>query len=241
MKFFRVFWGLFFIVAAGTFIGTQMGLVSIDLPIFAIIASIILVAVFIHSLFTKSIIGIIFSAALEAIVLAGPLNWNIGAGPILITALLLSIGISILFRGSGIRRHGEWVMHHHRDVYHHAIDPDVETIDGAINGHIEIDNRFTGSVRYVQEDDFKSANITAYMAGTKVYFDKSTIQGDTANIHLDIDLSGTDIFVPADWNLIINVNNYMGGIEEKGRGNTNGPKVTVTGRVRMSGLTIHYV
>ena len=45
MKFFRVFWGLFFIVAAGTFIGTQTGLISIDLPIFAIIASIILVAV----------------------------------------------------------------------------------------------------------------------------------------------------------------------------------------------------
>lgn len=241
MKFFRIFWGLFFIAAAGSFIGTQTGIITTDLPVFTIIASIVIIAILIHSIFSKSIVGIIFSLAFEVIVLSGPFGWHIGAFTILTTALLLAIGISIIFHDSRIWHHGEWMMHHRRDMYRHAIDPDVETINGTVDGHVEIDNRFTGSIRYVQESDFKSATITAYMAGTKVYFDKSTIQGDSANIILDIDLSGTDIFVPADWNLNINVNNYMGGIEEKGRGNTDGPKVNVTGRVRMSGLTIHYV
>jgi hypothetical protein len=48
--------------------------------------------------------------------------------------------------------------------------------------------------------------------------------------------------MPRDWNVKIQDDVFLSGIEEKGLANTKtGPAVTLQGRLRMSGLTIIYV
>jgi len=94
-----IFWGLFLLLSAAILIGSQLHLISYKLGFWTVVVTIFLVAVLIKSLVYLSIPGSVFSLAFIAILYAKPLGITaITPWTVLGAALLISIGLSLIFR-----------------------------------------------------------------------------------------------------------------------------------------------
>lgn len=243
MKRQRWFWGIFFVLGAGILIASQMGwLSSYHFGTFTILATLFLAAILIKSILYFSVFGTIFSLAFLGILYANPLGIdNLVPWTLLGAALLLSIGLSLIMRPHGIHHH--W-HHHGQGPWHqqHWQQP-AETITTTDDqAYVDVQVSMSSNIRYIQSTDFKQANIYAYMANAKVYFDNVTIQAPSATINIDGDLSGIELYLPKEWRLEIQTGNFLSGTEEKGLQSTKeGPTVNLKGNLHLSGLTIIYI
>lgn len=89
----------------------------------------------------------------------------------------------------------------------------------------------------------KKVNVISRFAGIKLYFDNAVIDGNSAELDLNVDFAGVDIYIPKTWQIINQANFYIGGIEEKGVRMQSGEEkaLIVKGRISFGGLTVHYV
>ena len=77
---------------------------------------------------------------------------------------------------------------------------------------------------------------------TTTYFDKAHIQGDSAQIIVDVSFGSVELFVPKNWNIIKSADSSFGGIEEKNNNAVkDGPTVYLEGDISFSGVTIYYI
>jgi hypothetical protein len=171
----KIFWGLFFIVAAAFIIINQLGYFT-NIGLFSLILTIFVTAIFISSVYHVNFFGILFSIAVILIIYNEPLHLEaITPWPVLITAFLGSIGLSIIFGKAHIYTKHVCCGEHYDQVVN---DPDADTVDFAVN--------FGSSIKYINSENFKKANLISSFGALKVYFDNAKIVGDEANINLDV-------------------------------------------------------
>jgi len=243
-----IFWGLFLLLSAAILIGSQLHLISYKLGFWTVVVTIFLVAVLIKSLVYLSIPGSVFSLAFIAILYAKPLGITaITPWTVLGAALLISIGLSLIFR-PWLSKHRPWMNYHGNFTRGHhgpfvSVDyshqPDVKTVDDPdVNVYVKMGT----SIRYVTSNDFHSANIDVTMGDAKVYFDNVTAH-NPATIHVNVSLGGAELFVPRNWHVVKGLDNSMGSISEVGNVLTteDSPEVTITGGVSLGSLKITYI
>ncbi|APU72303.1 LiaF transmembrane domain-containing protein [Companilactobacillus crustorum] len=243
-----IFWGLFLLLSAAILVVSQMHLITYTFSFWTIIATIFLVAVLIKSLVYFSIAGSVFSLAFLAILFAKPLGITaLVPWTVLGAALLISIGLSMIFRPLLVK-HRPWMRRSYykkqwngggRVSFDRKVDPDVETVaESDINVYVKMGS----NIRYVKSDDFKRADIDVTMGDAKVYFDNVNVL-DSAVINVNASLSGVELYVPKNWNIIKEMNSNLGGVTEVGVADVtaDSPNVTVRGLVSLSGLKISYV
>ncbi|AKP67450.1 LiaF transmembrane domain-containing protein [Companilactobacillus ginsenosidimutans] len=245
-----IFWGLFLLVGAGVLVASQLHMFTIDMSIWKVVLTIFLVAIFIKSVVYYAIPGAVFSLAFLAIIYAKFLGiTTLVPWTILGAALLISIGLSLVFRPLLIK-HRPWMNHHygayrgmahHGENFNHNHRPvDVQT---SAQSNVEVSVRMGSSVRYITSDDFQSADITVSMGNAKVYFENVTIK-DTAEINLDVSLGGLDLFIPKNWNLVNEMKgNDVGTVDEVGFKDvdSDSPTVYLRGISSWAGLKINYI
>ncbi|GAK47591.1 putative membrane protein [Secundilactobacillus oryzae JCM 18671] len=172
---------------------------------------------------------------------------QLDTGTILIAALLIWAGLSIMFsRHHHIGAHVDYHVNHHHNVIDAEEDfnEDTETIteDATDAEEINVSIRMTQSVRYIQATNLKTANIYVSMAGAKIYFDDVDIPSGTATINLDASLSGVELYIPDEWHLINQLDSSLSGLDESGnRVDADGPTVYLKGKLNLGGLTIIYI
>lgn len=232
MKKERIFWGMFFIVSAVFLIVSRMGMLG-DISIFSILLTVFFVACLIKSIAHRSITGVLFSVAFLCIVYAKPLGIEaVTPWPVLGAALLGSIGCSFLF-------HPKKRFYNYGGTQHMGMEESIETVDGA---QMEFSSTFSGSIKYVNSDDFQSANLHCSFGSLKVYFDNAVIQKGEAVLNLDVAFAGVELYIPKDWTVVNKVNAAFGGIDEKNRNySTGAPVVRLCGKVSFGGVEIIYV
>lgn len=243
-----IFWGLFLLLSAAILVVSQLHLITYTFSFWTIVATIFLAAVLIKSLVYFAIPGTVFSLAFLAILYAKPLGiMALTPWTILGAALLISIGLSLIFRPllakkrPWLRRHnygGHWNGKEYVNFDSHA-DPDVETVsDSDVNVYVKMGS----SIRYVKSDDFKKADIDVSMGDAKVYFENVKIQ-DSAVINVKASLGGIELYIPKNWNVIKEIDNNLGGVSEVGFSDVaaDSPSVTIRGLVSLSGLKINYI
>lgn len=232
MKKERIFWGMFFIVSAVFLIVSRMGMLG-DISVFSILLTVFFVACLIKSIAHRSITGVLFSAAFLCIVYAKPLGIEaVTPWPVLGAALLGSIGCSFLF-------HPKKRFYNYEGTHHMGMEESIETVDGA---QMEFSSTFSGSIKYVNSDDFQSANLHCSFGSLKVYFDNAVIQKGEAVLNLDVAFAGVELYIPKDWTVVNKVNAAFGGIDEKNRNySTGAPVVRLCGKVSFGGVEIIYV
>lgn len=229
----KIFWGLFFLVAAAAIIVNQLGYYT-DINLFSLLCTIFLIPIFITSLFKLQFPGMLFSLAFLAIIYQEPLGIEeLTPWPVLFTALLGSIGLSIIFGRSHIYKCCHLGRHH-------------EHFDKIINEeddeNVVVEVNFGSSVKYVNTDDFKSAKLRSSFGALKVYFDNAKIKGDSATIRLDASFSGVEIYIPKEWKIVSKIDTSLGSVDMKNNSNEVTKKtVTLTGSVSLSGVEIFYV
>jgi predicted membrane protein len=238
-----IFWGLLLILAAALIIVNQLG-IFIGISFIEIIITVLLVGIIIKNIVRVSFPGILFPAAFLCIIYAD--EWNITQitpWPVLATALLGSIGLSMIFKSNKSWAH-RWDKDYSKkwEKYVHT----GESFDNVIN---EEDGRetncstsFGSTMKYINTDNFEKANIKCNFGAMKVYFDNAIIQNGSAEIFLDVSFSGVELFIPKTWKIVDKVNTSFGAMEEKNRrSDSTTPVVTIRGNVSFGGVEIVYI
>ncbi|WP_099974155.1 MULTISPECIES: LiaF transmembrane domain-containing protein [Lactobacillaceae] len=239
----RWFWGVFFVLGAAILAASQMNLITYNIGFWSILASVFLVAAFVQSLVHMQVTGAVFSLAFLAMIFSKPLGISsLVPWTVIGIAVLLSIGLSLIFRPLIIREHQRrYVNYYKKKIMSYGQNfgnSDVKTVD---NPDVNVQVRMSQGIRYIESDDFRSANITVSMGDAKVYFENVTVE-DEASIYVDCSLGNVDLFIPREWNINNRINNTLSGLSESGRPvKGDGPKVNIEGNLYLSGMKITYI
>ncbi|MFV0362341.1 MAG: LiaF transmembrane domain-containing protein [Suipraeoptans sp.] len=242
----RVFWGIFLIIAAALVIVSKLGVLQ-GISIFSIVVGVLLVGCAIQSIISKSVSGLLFAVAFLIILFDKPLGLQaITPWPVLLAAMLGSIGLSVLFpKHSRPFRGKNWKVEYDNEYDENIYDENEFIHESKSNGgkYREYSTVFGGGTKYINTEDFKGVKLQSVFGGMKVYFDNAHIQGDSAVIKLEVVFGNMELFLPKEWNIIMDTTCVCSGIQEKNRpsGDINGPTVRLTGEVVFGGATILYV
>lgn len=127
-------------------------------------------------------------------------------------------------------------------------DFDDDEFDGPPELHVTDADTFergaacSGLAIHVFSQRFQSGRVTAVFSGVTVDLRDAKIGPDGATLSVQAALSGIDILVPGDWQVICEVDAVMGGVSGRRwwreSNETKGPRLRVTGTVVAGGLTV---
>ncbi len=232
MKKDNLFWGLFLIAAAVLILVAKLGAFP-EMSIMKIFWTLVFSVALINSLANLAFPGVFFSLAFLGIIYDTELGITaITPWTILFVALLLSIGMSLIYTPKKKKK-----------VNPREIESgDFVVFDEEDGNQFDFSSSFVGSIKYVNSDNFESANIDAKFAGMKVYFDNAIIQNGHATVNLNVSFAGVELYIPKNWRVDNQMSASFGGVEEKNRNNgADGPILTLRGNVSLGGVTILYV
>ncbi len=112
---------------------------------------------------------------------------------------IIAIGISLILRRGG----------HLTSRKHDPNDPNSSTID-----FIDDTAIFGGGERKIDSQNFKGGKITAMFGGSDIDFRNSVLAEGNNNIDLFVMFGGTDIKVPPDWTIEVDVFSIFGGFSD---------------------------
>ncbi|MDY5912044.1 MAG: hypothetical protein SPJ62_08590 [Inconstantimicrobium porci] len=229
MKNKNIFWGLAFIILAVAIGLDAFGYFG-NIGIFKIISAVLLAIIIIQSVFHVHFWGIFIPLAFIGILFKTELGIaNLTPWPILGIAILFSIGFSLIFKKSHFNC---CISHNHH--YTDRIINDDPSCDCSVS--------FSSIVKYINSDNFECSKIDCSFGSASIYFDKAHIQGDSAQIIVDVSFGSVELFVPKNWNIIKSADSSFGGIEEKNNNAVkDGPTVYLEGDISFSGVTIYYI
>lgn len=232
MKKDNLFWGLFLIAAAVLILVAKLGAFP-DVSVMKIFWTLVFSVALVSSLVNLTFPGVYFSLAFLGILYDTELGITaITPWTILLVALLLSIGTCMIFTPKKKKKVKN----------HEFAGNDFVVFDEEDGNQFDFSSSFVGSVKYVNSDNFESANIDAKFAGMKVYFDNAIIQNGHATVNLNVSFAGVELYIPKNWRVDNQMSASFGGVEEKNRNNgADGPILTLQGNVSLGGVTILYV
>lgn len=234
MKSKKIFWGIFFILAAIYVIVSKLGMLP-DIGVFKILLTVCMIALIIEGiryinfyqiLLPLAFIGILYDTELGITALT---PWTL-----LAAALFLSIGLSMIFRGrkknyGNMNWEGNHGMAGNETVY--------------CNGQeIRCENNFGAAIRYINSDNFKSAKIENNFGTLTVYFDNAIVQTGTASVLIENNFGETNLYIPKEWRVENNLDRAFGSVQEKGRREETGTTTLyLNGNAAFGAIIIYYI
>lgn len=231
----KIFWGLFFILGAVFILVGRLGYLE-GVSVVTLVFAVLLAACFVKSLVHLEYTGMLFSLAFLAILFDEELQITaLTPGPVLLAALFGSIGLNILFHN----KHRHYHAYHKRDPFDRA---DCETVNVEDDSCISYGTTFGSSIKYINSDDFRRADLSCNFGAMRVYFDNAMIQNGNAVVNLRVSFSGVGLYVPKEWQIVDHTSASFGAVNEKNRAKTTGtPVLTLTGSISFGGVEIIYI
>lgn len=90
----------------------------------------------------------------------------------------------------------------------------------------------------VKSQQFKSGRVTGVLAGITVDLRQAGLSAEGATINVQSALSGIDILVPDDWDVVCDIDAVFGGVDGGLPRTRSGPRLRVTGTVVAGGLYV---
>ena len=198
---------------------------------FPFFCGIIIAPIMIESLVYLNFTGVFIPAALLGIVFAKPLGIEaITPWPILAAAVLLSIGFSVMFhkRYKGCER-----PHYQKN----------ETFENVYDDEMTCTVKFGSSSKFIQSENFEKAYLNCSFGSIKAYFDNAKLSPDGAQLYINAECSGVELYIPKRWKISNSVSAFLGGVEEKSKNtpDPDSPVLNITGNIRLSGIVIYYI
>ena len=257
MRFKNAFWGFFFVFAAVLVIVHQLGYLN-GIDFFSLVLMVLLAPIVIKSIVRLNFYGILLPLAMFIAIFRVPLGIFITPGSILFAAVLLSVGLSLMFHRrnfwgfyyNGNCRNGRCHEAHYEGTqcnYEDARNNDenfslrVESLD---ENEVEFAESFGSSSKYINSQSLQKANFSCSFGALKIYFDNAKLHPDGAVVCFDCKFSGVEMYVPREWHVKISVSATLGGVSEKNRPKAQSaevPELTLEGNVSFGGIEIIYV
>lgn len=234
--------GIFFIAIAIVILLNQLNMFSVGFGFWTIFLGICFGCTMAKSIVDRNVPGIFFSGAFLWMVFQGPLEMpHIGVFPLLMIALMLSIGWGFLFpKMSNNYRHN----HKNYSAYDNVNEKgEYQHINNNENSsNIFFSNRFGATAKYVNCPDFQHGFIKNEFGSTQVYFDNAKINISNATLEIDDNFGETELFIPRNWNVVHSIRIFAGNVSERNRlQNPTGPTLHITGRVNFGEVVIIYI
>ncbi|MDD2458194.1 MAG: hypothetical protein PHQ83_06790 [Eubacteriales bacterium] len=147
-------------------------------------------------------------------------------------ALLLSIGLSLLFRR---KTKPHW----------HSDHSDTWTKSEEIlneNETVTIDASFSEQTKYIHASNLKKVQISCNFASAKVYFDQCQVSPEGLEINLNVHFAGVVLMIPANWRIQSHASVFAAEINDETR---QGPDVVylvrLTGSVNFAEVKIRTI
>lgn len=221
-RFNQIFWGLAILIVGLIFLAQNFGIVAASefwryLPALLIVLG--LYQLFVNqwrAWFGPVILILIGSYLLLASL--GFIGWAT-FGTLIWPTFLILIGLSIIFR------YGE--------------RQNSATIEG--NPKFSEFIAFSGQKKRITTSDFQNGEITTMFGGYELDMRDTAVNNPPAHLQTTTMFGGTEIFVPADWDVRMNVVALFGGSDDKRRSLPNeksNPDLIITGTVLFGGLEI---
>jgi hypothetical protein len=94
---------------------------------------------------------------------------------------------------------------------------------------------------HVRSQELRSGRVTAVLAGVTVDLREAGLSPEGATIHVQSALSGIDILVPPDWDIVWDVDAIWSGVGENRRAPRSAerrPRLRIAGMVVAGGLSV---
>ncbi len=244
----KIFWGVFFVLAAALVIASQFGVFGV-LGFWSILAMVLLVAVFIASLVKLNFFGVLLSAALLYMIVQTPLGlYDISPWMLLGAVVLGSIGLSLLFHKrkphSAPGKGGAQVTSGEHMESYGGYHPEMQREENSDDNHPYARVRFGATSRYLHADALENGQFYAAFGSLEVFFDQATLAPGGAEIYLDCSFGAIKLYVPKGWRVEDRVDTLLGGVSNDmrfARPDETAPALVLTGRVQFGGIEIGYV
>ncbi|HEL9630117.1 TPA: hypothetical protein U0K61_001262 [Streptococcus suis] len=173
-----------------------------------------------HRLVKLDWLASIFCFGLAFIAVNSVYDWvKFGTWNMVLSLVLLCLGLKLIFKPKKRRpAHG---------------------VGTGVIGDKGRDTAFGSSTRYIHEENFIHDSVDVAFGSSTIYFDQAVILGDKAEFHIDAAFSSVNLYLPANWQAVVEldssmsaVNNYATGIGEK--------MLHITGDMAFSTLNIYY-
>lgn len=234
----NIFWGLLMLGIGAVILMYALG-IGITQGIAPLIASVVLGAIAIAALIKLNFVFVTVPAALILHIWREPIGLEeMNLWMLLLAAVVLGIGLTAIFW-----RFKKSNCHNHKFHDYCADKENLSTEED--DESVQIISSFGEHVRYVQSDNFKHASIKAHFSGLKVYFTSCTVAPEGAEIIMDVDFAGVELFIPRHWNLINEVTPFLGGVDDDQGVVLAQGEVPVTVRMRgnisFAGIDVHRI
>lgn len=244
MKKNSIFWGVVFVLLAALVIVSEMGLIQ-GIGFWAIVFSVFFGATLMKGIVKFEVSQILFSVAFLCIVWDEQLGiTSITPWPVLLAALLGSIGFSLIF--------GKSKKKYYEKKYKKQKGANVNygTTDHVANSTVEHDYgeeincavKFGSTVKYVNSEKLQKVNVSVSFGSAAIYLDNAKVQGDEVLVNMDVSFGGVELYVPRDWYITNNMQTSFAGIDGK-IGGTGQDQVNLVliGTASFAGVDIHFV
>ena len=242
MKIKKILWGLFFIFAAAFAIISPLGGFT-DIGAWSIIFTILSVGLLFDGIANFSYFKILMSLAFLSIIYSTQLGIEqLTPWPVLGAAILLSIGLSILF-GRSKPRFTFYNFGSKNYQYNHKYHENYAAEHYEDNDNVQCSVVLSTSSKYLRSTNLKSAHLSCNLGELNVFFDNVTIHPDGAEITVDCNLGDINLYIPKEWVIQNHINSFLADVEEANNHNrvTSGPTVKLVGNVHLSDVEIIYV
>lgn len=228
-----IFWGVILILIATYYLVGRLGLLP-DLPFFKLLFTVILGYTLIEGIVKLNFYSIFFSLALLGCIYAKPLGITaITPWPVLIAALLFSIGFSMIFRSP-------WGKKYHERV---EFSNGTHVENGWDGAQVHFSNTFGESSKYINSENFSRADLNNAFGECNVYFNNAIMKNAKAEVHASNNFGELNLFFPGTWRVEIKSKTFFGAVSEHGMTNSDvaAPYVLVLAEGNFGEINIHYV
>lgn len=234
MKNRKIFWGIFFIVMAVIVVISRFDILP-NISVFTFLATVIFGWVLLDGIRHRNFYEILFPIAFLYILYDEPLGIELlTPWTVLVAALFLSIGLTLLFGGKKHHKHAiefEWNSN--------GIGKNNEQCGGE---SIHCENNFGAAIRYIHSDCFAKAHLENNFGTMTVYFDNAIIQGNIANVKVDNNFGEMILYLPKEWRIQNNLQHCFGSINEHGKPiETSNATLHLYGDTSFGNVEIYYV
>lgn len=249
MKKSRWFWGSFALIGAGVLLGSQVGWFSYSFSPASLVLTLLLAATLITSLVSLWLTGIVFSLAGLSIVYAVPLhltqlsNWMI-----LLIALLVDIGLSLLLHPFLKRRHKSRVtiingqgnkqeVHIEKNI--HQRHRDMHNDDD--ESKLFFADKISSSTRYLHNKNLEEVTFDVSMGELKAFFDDVEPAGPELTINLNVMMGEAQLFIPQEWEISNELDYSVSSIDLPAKPDLKTTMVHLRGNVNFAQVSIVYI
>lgn len=233
----NITWGIFFIVMALFIILGNFDLFG-EFSIWTAIFAGFCVMWFIDGLIKFSFGNMLFPLAFIAILFDEALGIeDITPWPVLFAALFGTIGLNMIFGGRKKKKVEINGKEYVWDGKKKGVEESTQSDE-----RFDCELAFGSTVKYVNCQNLKYANIENAFGNASIYFDNARLGNAQATVNVETSFGKTTLYVPKEWNVSVNVSKAFSGLTESGKCDPTGTNtLIVVGEVSFGNLEIMYV